>query len=236
MKKHDRPSNDEILKQNWYKEKIDVCIPTLNSGRTLDQCLKAVINFIPYKRIIICDGYSTDNTIKIAKEYRCKIFYSKGKLGEVRKKLMSLVKTEWFAFIDSDIVINKDWFRILTRFIDENTGGINGFGLSPSLLGIGRKYLLLLKLKLKIKQRGFLSNTLIRRDAIKGVKVSKYVGRGEDIVIQQEIEEKGWEWKFAPAFCLHLKSDTQIIREALGDLVRISNLIDSNPLRVLIRL
>ena len=177
---------------------------------------------MPYNRIIIVDGYSTDDTVKIAKKYGCDIHYCKGKLGTARNLLMKLAETEWFAFIDSDIMINKEWLSKLVSSIDIYTGAINGFGLPDSLLLSNfRKAMLLAKLKFGIKQRGFTSNTLIRKEAIDGVRIPD-LKRTEDIVLQQEIEKRHWRWRMAPAWCIHMKTGMQILHEAYGDFFQIA--------------
>ncbi len=104
---------------------------------------------------------------------------------------------------------------------------MNGFALPDSLLISNfRKIMLFLKLKLKMKQRGFTSNTIVRKKAVKGVKLPD-LRRLEDIILQEEIKERGWKWKFAPAFCLHLKSANQILIEAKKDL---KNMIETGSL------
>jgi len=198
-------------------EKFDVCIPTLNSGKTLEACLKSIKETIPINRIIIADGYSTDNTIKIAKKYGCEIFQTNKSLGEVREILIRKVKTEWFFFIDADIVVNKKWFYALISRREDNVGAIHGFGLPKGIIGFLRKILLFIKVKLGMKQRGFTSNTLIRREAVKRIKIPKRK-RLEDIYLQEEVERRGYKWKFALAFCEHLKDEKQVLREALRDL------------------
>lgn len=202
--------------------KIDICIPTLNSGKTLGDCLFAINILLPYRKIIIVDGYSKDDTKDIAKEYGCEIHYCKGKLGAARNMLMGLAKTKWFAFIDSDVIINDLWVDILLDNIDKKTGAINGFGLPDSiLLSNLRKAMLLAKLRFHMKQRGFTSNTLMRKEAIKGIKLPD-IKRTEDIILQQEVEKRGWEWKMVPAFCLHMKNASQILREARNDFFEIA--------------
>jgi len=198
-------------------EKFDVCIPTLNSGKTLEACLKAIKETIPVNRIIIADGYSTDNTIEIAKKYGCEIFQTNKSLGEVREILIRKVKTEWFFFIDADIVVNKKWFYVLVNVRADNIGAIHGFGLPRGIIGFLRKILLFIKVKLGVKQRGFTSNTLIRRKAVAGIKLPKKK-RLEDIYLQEEVERRGYKWKFALVFCEHLKDEDKVLREALRDL------------------
>jgi glycosyltransferase involved in cell wall biosynthesis len=198
-------------------ERFDVCIPTLNSGKTLEKCLKAIKEVIPVNRIIIADGFSKDNTLEIAKKYGCEIFQTNKSLGEVREMLMKRVKTEWFFFIDADIVVNKKWFYTLIRERDEKVGAVHGFGLPKGLISFFRKLLLFVKVKFRFKQRGFTSNTLIRRKAVIGMKLPKRK-RLEDIYLQEEVEKRGYKWKFALAFCEHLKTEKQVVKEALRDL------------------
>jgi len=198
-------------------EKFDVCIPTLNSGKTLERCLKKIVEIIPYRKIIIADGYSKDNTVEIAKKYGCEIFRTKKSLGEVREELIKRVKTEWFFFIDADIEINEKWFKILVKNRNKNIGAIHGFGLTYGFIGFFRKLIIFLKIKFGIDQRGFTSNTLINKNAVKGVKLPK-VKRLEDIVLQEYIRKNGYEWKFVLAFCRHMKSEKRVIKEAFRDL------------------
>ncbi|MGC8993681.1 MAG: glycosyltransferase family 2 protein, partial [Candidatus Aenigmatarchaeota archaeon] len=108
-------------------ERFDVCIPTLNSGKTLEACLNSIIKTIPVNRIIIADGFSKDNTIEIAKKYNCEIFQTRKPLGKVREELIKRVKTEWFFFIDADVVVNEKWFKILINSRDDKTGVVHGF-------------------------------------------------------------------------------------------------------------
>jgi len=202
--------------------KFDVCIPTKNSGKVLGKCLEAITKSIPFNRILVVDGHSSDDTVKIAEEYSCEIHYSRGKLGEARNKLIESVKTDLFFFVDSDVIVNKKWFGILIDSMDENVGALNGFALPMNFLFASfRKCMLLLKTSCNLQQRGFTSNTIIRKKAVEEIRLPS-VGRCEDILLQKEIEKRGWEWRFAPAFCLHLKDSIQIIKEASEDLLSIA--------------
>ena len=52
--------------------KISVVINTYNAEKYLERVLEAVKGF---DEILICDMYSTDNTIPIAQKYNCTIIY-----------------------------------------------------------------------------------------------------------------------------------------------------------------
>lgn len=55
---------------------ISVIIRTKNSEETLEKCLKSIIRQTQkVKEIIIVDNNSTDDTLKIASKYNCKILY-----------------------------------------------------------------------------------------------------------------------------------------------------------------
>ena len=94
------------------KISCSVGILTLNSAKTLRQCLESVKDFA---EIIICDGNSTDETLDIAREYGCKIIkqYETDEpnikikdFSEVRNKCVSAASFDWFLYIDADAYIS----------------------------------------------------------------------------------------------------------------------------------
>ena len=87
-------------------ESVDVAILTMNSGRMLRECINSVYKNIPVKNLIIVDGYSTDTTADIAKEFQEKygnvrFIQEKGTRGSARQSAIQLVKSDWFVFVDS---------------------------------------------------------------------------------------------------------------------------------------
>lgn len=54
--------------------KISVVIQTYNSEQFLERVLNSVKEF---DEIVVCDMYSTDRTIEIARKFDCKIVYHK---------------------------------------------------------------------------------------------------------------------------------------------------------------
>jgi len=78
--------------------KISIVIPTLNEAENLPTVLESIPKNIA--EILIVDGYSTDNTVEIARKYNCKvIFDNKGKGSAVRKGMKEA---------KGDIVITMD--------------------------------------------------------------------------------------------------------------------------------
>lgn len=198
--------------------KFDVCIPTLNSAKTLDRCLKAIAEILPYNKIIICDGGSTDATLEIAKIYNCTIIHESGPLSKAREKLIEAVETEWFLFIDSDIEINKKWWDKISQYtyLNPKIGSVNGYGLTPGILNVLRRLIIVFKFAFNIKQRGFTSNTLLRTEAVVGIRVPS-LKRLEDMALQDMMIARGYTWEFENAYCRHLKSTKQVLKEAFSD-------------------
>jgi len=92
---------------------ISVVIHTLNSGKYLRQCLESVQGF---DEIIICDMYSSDNTLSIAEEFGAKIVMHEPSGGipePARTFAVRQATREWVLVVDSDEVIPetlKDYF------------------------------------------------------------------------------------------------------------------------------
>ena len=59
---------------------VSVVIPTYNSERTLEKCLKSIVDQT-YKNIeiIIVDKFSEDKTVEIAKSYGARIIQDYGR-------------------------------------------------------------------------------------------------------------------------------------------------------------
>ena len=84
---------------------ISVVIHTLNSGKCLRQCLESVRDF---DEIVICDMYSTDDTLSIAEEYGAKIVMHEpcGGIPEpARAFAVSRATSDWVLVVDSDELI-----------------------------------------------------------------------------------------------------------------------------------
>ncbi len=86
--------------------RVSFCIPTLNNENTLDKCLKSITEQeYPDIEIIIVDGGSTDNTIKIAERYTDEIYFDYGPLGSARQTSIEHATGQILGLFDSDIVI-----------------------------------------------------------------------------------------------------------------------------------
>jgi glycosyltransferase involved in cell wall biosynthesis len=95
--------------------KVSFIIPTLNASSVLKKCLNSIKkqNFNQKYEIIVIDGGSTDNTISIAKKYKCRILQNPLKTAEAGKAIgVNHSLGEYIALIDSDNILpNKNWLK-----------------------------------------------------------------------------------------------------------------------------
>lgn len=93
--------------------KVSFCIPTKNEEKFLGNCLSSIFDQ-DYENleVIIVDGNSTDNTVKIAKKYGCKIYYDNVSLANSRQISIEKASGDILAIWDADIVIpHKNWLK-----------------------------------------------------------------------------------------------------------------------------
>lgn len=107
---------------------ISVYMPTLNSARTLEECLKSVrTQDYPADliEIIAVDGGSTDATREICQKYDVRFIDGGFKSNmEARRSLaLSEAKNEILASIDSDNILpNSNWMRQMVQpLMDDST-------------------------------------------------------------------------------------------------------------------
>lgn len=115
--------------------KVSFCIPTFNSSRTLERCLQSIVKQeYPNIEIIIVDNGSSDDTVKIAKNYTDKIYFDDGLLGSVRQTSLEKSKGKIIALFDSDIIIpHEKWlFNSIAYFnYSENVSTVWPENIAP---------------------------------------------------------------------------------------------------------
>lgn len=106
---------------------ISVIIVTLNSNRTLEECLKYIKKQIYPKieEVLIVDGGSTDNTKKIAKLSGLPVRIINGGYKDNQEARRSIgvekAKSEICAFIDSDnFLLDENWLKEMVEPLLEN--------------------------------------------------------------------------------------------------------------------
>jgi len=185
--------------------KIDVIMITKNSSKPcLVESIDSIRKNIDLNNLIVVDSYSEDDTINILNKYidnKLKIIQKYCNRGEAREIAIKEVETKWFAFVDSDVILEDDWQKIIEKNITPKIGAIEGNVKSKE--GVIQK--------INKNSRGYTNCTLIKTDLVKTIQIPREMEVYEDQYIRKYIEKQGKMWVKVPIPCsLHLsKSDRQ---------------------------
>lgn len=182
----------------------------------LSHCLASIYSSIPVNKLIVVDGHSTDHTVEILEGFRkkhgnIKIIQMQGTRARAREKGISQVSTEYFAFVDSDVVLCKDWFKKAQLDMADGVGAVWGLNIDV-IPNVKQKWFLLLESM--IARQGFIlrggtHDTLIRKSAIEGIHIPEELHAYEDAYIIRHIQKRGFKTLVGNTiYCLHYKPPT----------------------------
>jgi len=105
------------------KPYISVVVPAKNEEKVIEKCLKALKNQTMHCEIIVVDGHSTDNTLKIAKRYADKIILDNKKgISDARNIGAKIASGEIVAYCDADAIPRKRWVETIAKNIKNSIG------------------------------------------------------------------------------------------------------------------
>lgn len=114
---------------------ISIIIPVKNGGSFFAKCMKSISNLNYPKRrykVIIVDGHSTDNTVKIAKKYGAKVYYEDvGNRSGACNVGLKHAKGEYVAFTDADCIVDKNWLKNSLKYFKDKVVGVGGTNITP---------------------------------------------------------------------------------------------------------
>lgn len=203
----------QTIKRDFENVKVDVVVLTKNSERLLRECLFSVYENVPVNRLIAVDGYSTDSTLEIVKDFQEKygnvlLILDNGTRATARQKAIDTVATDWFMFVDSDVVLCKDWFVKASKLVEDDVGAVWGVEIW-SVLKNSRVLGLFEKVTVKIfEKRGGTHDLLVRHKAVLGIRIPSYLHTYEDSYIKSWISKNGY--KVVPAYepyCIHYRPE-----------------------------
>ena len=215
--------------------KIDFIVPTWNSEKTIRDCLESIIKFGNPNKIIIVDNNSTDDTANIANNLGCKILLDTKSLGSARLKGLKEAKTEWIGFVDSDVIISKEWHSRMISYISNDVGAIQGMKLSnyeKFRIIENKKLKKLFKngpYSLKEGDRGYTDNTIIKRDIALQADIES-INAFEDFIITQKVIEKGFKWLCVPVFSEHYEKWSTFIKKPAWHSSGLKYLLNNNKI------
>jgi glycosyltransferase involved in cell wall biosynthesis len=195
---------------------IDVVLLTMNSGHMLKKCLDSVYANVPIKNLIVIDGYSTDRTMDILDQFNAahgnvKIIKTKGSRAQARQEGIKHVTTEYFAFVDSDVVLCKDWFNKVQKHLSADVGAVWGQNIDiiPNIRNRHLLYFESLVARQSFNLRGGMHDTVILKESLKNLKIPPNLHAYEDGFIIKSIKKRGYKALIGSnIYCLHYKPPT----------------------------
>jgi glycosyltransferase involved in cell wall biosynthesis len=192
-------------------ENVDVVVLTKNSERVLEKCLNSIYKNIPINRLIVVDGYSTDSTLKIVEKFRERyrnvvLLMDNGTRGSARMKGVKEVKTEWFVFVDSDVILCDKWFEKAKNFVKDDVGGVWGTEIWEGIKNPIVLKLFLITTRKIFNLRGGTHDLLVRRKALEDINIPINLHVFEDAFIKEWIEKRGYRLvaTYNP-YCIHYR-------------------------------
>jgi len=191
--------------------RVDVAVLTKNSAQTIESCLDSVYKNVPVNRVIVVDGYSTDNTMEILRKFQEKhgniiLIWDKGTRGSARQRAIEEVETDWFMFVDSDAILCDKWFDKAKKFMKSDVGAVWGIEIWP-IIKNPRVLKLFKQIAMKVFQtRGGTHDLLVRYEAVKDIRIPYDLHVFEDAYIEKWIIKKEYRVisTYQP-YCVHLR-------------------------------
>jgi len=192
---------------------IDVVLLTKNSGHLLAKCLASVHQNVPIKKLIVIDGFSTDRTLEILERFNSKygnvsVFQMNGSRAKARTEGIRHVTTDWFMFVDSDVLLCRDWFQKARPDLGDGVGAIWGLNVDVIPNVKDKRFLKLQSLVARqcFSLRGGMHDTLILRKAVEDIIIPEQLHAYEDAFIVRWIEKQGYKALVgSDVYCLHYK-------------------------------
>ena len=108
---------------------VTVVIPTLNEEKHIRECLESVwSNTVKPIEILVCDGGSADETVRIAESLGAKVLINKDRTAATGRNLgIASATGDIIAFTDGDCKVDVHWIEsFLKEFEDCNVDGVGG--------------------------------------------------------------------------------------------------------------
>jgi glycosyltransferase involved in cell wall biosynthesis len=196
--------------------KIDLVMWTKNGAKTLPLVLKRINETIPKENInnrIIVDDQSTDSTRKIAQKFGWTVVFNEGKgISDGANTALRLVRTEFFASFEQDLILSHDWWNKIPKYLDDTeVGAASGMRFASQPLGVqkiqqyvAKKYRGEQKLSSWLRTRknaaftlgSTLDNTIYKTKIIRDIggfpKIE--VNAGVDTTLAYRIKKAGYSW------------------------------------------
>lgn len=126
---------------------LSVIVPTLNAAPRVAAAFSALVQPAVsglIKEVIVVDGGSSDDTVKIAEEFGARVMSSPPARGGQLQAGANAASGDWFLFLHGDTVLQEGWDLEVRSFMERRVHSAGVFtlafdteGLAPSLVAFG---------------------------------------------------------------------------------------------------
>ncbi len=179
---------------------------------------------VPYRAVVLVDDSDNDKTRQFVKQFaeaHGKEFIhtrspAKPTRAVARQTAIEIFlqnfSDDWLFFLDDDFILNPGWWEEASRYVKEpGVGLIWGIDYTPNwrdrqawleARGVSEKEYAVRNFNI----RGGLHDTLLRREAIKGIKIPPWLHVYEDAYVKKYVECRGWKWRVVETGGVHLRA------------------------------
>lgn len=183
---------------------VDLVMWTKNGAATLPTVLERIHQVIPpeivNKRLIV-DDKSTDKTREIAQSFGWSVIFNEGSgISDGANTALKNVESEYFVSFEQDILLSFDWWRRISKLVNEGASVASGVRIidRPKPIGAVERFTLTRIQGGHHKEFVFgktLDNTCWCTSVIRefGFPVA-FSGAGIDTVLAFKLEAAGYRW------------------------------------------
>ena len=110
--------------------KVSIIVASYNSQDTIEECLKSILaqNYpAGFFEVIVMDGGSKDNTVKIAQSFPIKVLSIPLNCPAAYNYAQKIVAHPILGFIDADAKVEPDWLsKLITHLNEPQVAGVSG--------------------------------------------------------------------------------------------------------------
>lgn len=182
---------------------VSIVIPTLNASARLPQCLDALVAASidgVVREVIVVDGGSTDDTVKVASDFGARIITEAPSRGSQLKAGAAAARGDWLLFLHADTVLGEGWADHVSALIGKRSHDAGVFTLAFDAKGVAPRFVAsgaMLRTRL-IKSPYGDQGLLISRKAYEVIGGYKDIPLFEDVdIIKRLVRSRG-----RMAFCI----------------------------------
>jgi hypothetical protein len=119
------------------------------------------------------------------------------------------VQTEWFMFLDSDVVLCHNWFKKAAKNIKPHIGAIWGIEIWSTIKNPKTLKLFMVLTRKIFEIRGGTHDTLIQLKTVKDIQIPNKLHVFEDTYIKNHITKNGYATIACyDPYCIHYRDNT----------------------------